>query len=57
MQTKTQALKRLKANYKQLTTQQYKTLKGQILAGDTVGALKGLEKILNNRRTRKWPIN
>lgn len=29
-----------------LTNQQYKTLKGQILAGDSDGALKGLRKLL-----------
>ena len=31
---------------KKLTKQQYKTLKGQILAGDSGGAMKGLQKIL-----------
>ena len=29
-----------------LTKQQYKTLKGQILAGDSDGAMRGLQKIL-----------
>lgn len=29
-----------------LTPQQYRTLKGQVLAGDTGGALKGIEKML-----------
>lgn len=29
-----------------LTKQQYKTLRGQILAGDHIGALRGLKKIL-----------
>ena len=29
-----------------LTKQQYKTLKGQIIAGDSDGAMKGLRKIL-----------
>lgn len=29
-----------------LTKQQYKTLKGQIIAGDIDGAMKGLRKIL-----------
>ncbi len=34
-------------NYKRrLTRQQYKTLKGQILAGDPDGAIKGLKRIL-----------
>ncbi len=31
---------------KKLTKQQYKTLKGQIVAGDIDGAMKGLRKIL-----------
>ena len=29
-----------------LTKQQYRTLKGQILAGDIDGAMRGLQKIL-----------
>ena len=34
-------------NYKRrLSRQQYKTLKGQILAGDPDGALKGLQRLL-----------
>ncbi len=28
-----------------LTAQQFKTLKGQVLAGDAAGAIKGLEKL------------
>lgn len=35
----------LKASRSILTKQQYKTLKGQILAGDSAGAMKGLEKL------------
>lgn len=35
----------LKACRSILTKQQYKTLKGQILAGDSAGAMKGLEKL------------
>ena len=31
-----------------LTKQQYRTLKGQILAGDTDGAMKGLRKIIGS---------
>lgn len=34
---------------KQLTKQQYKTLKGQILAGDSDGALRGLQKIIERK--------
>lgn len=40
------AIRRLKAHRTHLTFQQYKTIKGQILAGDVVGAMKGLDKIL-----------
>ena len=40
------ALKVLKGSKARLTKQQYKTLRGQILAGDDVGAMKGLAKIL-----------
>ena len=40
------ALIRLKAIRHRLTAQQYKTLRGQILAGDAEGAMKGLKKIL-----------
>lgn len=34
---------------KQLTKQQYKTFKGQILSGDTKGFVKGLYKVLYRR--------
>jgi hypothetical protein len=40
------ALGRLLSHKPQLTRQQYKTLKGQILAGDADGAMRGLQKIL-----------
>lgn len=36
----------LKAYRPQLTHQQYKTLRGQVLAGDAIGAMKGLQRIL-----------
>jgi hypothetical protein len=36
----------LKACRDRLSKQQYKTLKGQILAGDSDGAMKGLRKLL-----------
>lgn len=39
------ALGRLLAAKPMLTRQQYKTLKGQILAGDADGAMRGLEKL------------
>ncbi len=43
---KTQAIILLKQNKKKLTRQQYKTLLGQIHAGDITGAEKGLRKLL-----------
>lgn len=45
-----QALLVLKARRARLTPQQYRTLRGQVLAGDDVGALKGLHKILRRGR-------
>ena len=40
------ALIRLKACCNDLTHQQYKTLRGQVFAGDSTGAMKGLQNIL-----------
>lgn len=40
------ALRILKKNRVLLTKQQYKTIRGQILAGDDAGAMKGLKKLL-----------
>lgn len=40
------AIRRLKKYRGVLTKQQYKTLKGQIIAGDKKGAMKGLNKLL-----------
>lgn len=39
-------MKQLNQNKNILTKQQYKTLKGQVVAGDVAGANKGLIKIL-----------
>lgn len=39
----------LKKNKSRLTRQQYCTVKGQILSGDTVGAAKGMKKLLSDR--------
>lgn len=39
----------LKDNRKHLTRQQYRTIKGQIIAGDTDGALKGLNRLLKKQ--------
>ena len=40
------ALVRLKGARSHLTAQQYRTLRGQVLAGDPDGAMKGLRKLL-----------
>lgn len=40
------ALIQIKGARHRLTTQQYRTLKGQVLAGDSEGAMKGLREIL-----------
>lgn len=51
--TNTGALILLDRARKCLTPQQYKTIRGQILAGDAEGALRGLEKIMERRRRRE----
>lgn len=43
------ALRKLKEFRHCLTRQQLKTLRGQVLAGDAVGAMKGLCRILANQ--------
>lgn len=43
----------LKAYRPRLTRQQYQTLRGQVLAGDSVGAMKGLKRIL----AKKSPVS
>lgn len=45
--TKQLLLKQLKYHRSRLSQQQYKTLKGQVLSGDILGAQKGLMKLLN----------
>lgn len=37
----------LKAYHHKLSRQQFKTIKGQIIAGDPDGAYKGLRRIIN----------
>lgn len=46
------ALRIIQRSRKALTEQQYRTLKGQCLAGDYPAALKGLEKIIRRRATK-----
>lgn len=48
-----EAIKLLNKNKGRLTKQQYKTLKGQCLAGDVEGALKGFYKILRRAEQNK----
>ena len=48
-----EALFKLKSYRGRLTPQQYKTLRGQILAGDDKGTLKGLKKVLRNDKETK----
>lgn len=43
------ALIQLKATKDRLSPQQYRTLRGQVLAGDPDGAMKGLRRILQRR--------
>ncbi len=43
----------LRMSRKKLTRQQYKTLCGQINAGDIGGAMKGLEKLLKRQINEK----
>ena len=40
------SLKKLKSNKQYLTKQQFKTIKGQMLAGDIQGGLRGMNRIL-----------
>ena len=40
------ALIRIKGARHHLTNQQYRTLRGQVLAGDPDGAMRGLRKLL-----------
>lgn len=36
-----------------LTKQQYRTIKGQIIAGDILGAEKGLKKLIEKKKVNK----
>lgn len=46
---KVKAFHLLRLSRKKLNRQQYKTLCGQINAGDAAGAMKGLEKLLKRQ--------
>ena len=43
------AMTLLKTHRLNLTQQQYRTLKGQILSGNTDGAMKGLQKLIRKK--------
>jgi len=45
----TEFMKTLKSSRKNLTAQQYKTIKGQALKGNVSDARKGLQKVLKRR--------
>lgn len=51
------ALIRLKNNRHLLTERQYRTLRGQVLAGDTDGAMKGMHKLIARRTGRPVPAD
>ena len=44
------ALKAIKAQRSRLSSQQMRTLKGQVLAGDVSGAMKGLKALTEGQR-------
>ena len=46
------AMAQLNVMRHRLTKQQYKTLRGQILAGDSTGAMRGLVTILQREKRR-----
>lgn len=47
------ALYQLNLCKRALTQQQYKTLRGQILAGEAEAAFRGLDKIMKRRRAHR----
>ncbi len=51
-QVDVQAIIRLKAARHKLTALQYRTLRGQVFAGDSLGAMRGLRKILNRKEAK-----
>lgn len=44
------ALSYLKMKKPELTVQQYRTIKGQILAGDEDGAIRGIDRVVEQNR-------
>lgn len=44
------AVIRLRSCKPRLTRQQYRTLRGQVFAGDSTGAMKGLDRLLARQK-------
>lgn len=44
-------LKEIKKYRKTISTQQMRTLRGQVLAGDIAGAMRGLDKLIGRAAT------
>ena len=44
------AVIRLRSCKPRLTRQQYRTLRGQVFAGDSTGAMKGLDRLLARKK-------
>lgn len=47
------ALSYLKKKKPELTVQQYRTIKGQILAGDEDGAIHGIDRVVERKRRER----
>lgn len=47
------AMMALKQGRKYMTRQQIRTIKGQILSGNIIGAMKGMDTILKRRASHK----
>lgn len=45
-----EAMAYLKKKKRWLTVQQYRTIKGQILAGDEAGAIRGIDRVIEKNR-------
>lgn len=43
----------IRAQRKNMTEQEYRTLKGQCLHGDLIGAMRGLKKILDRKANKE----
>ena len=50
------ALAYLKKKKLELTVQQYRTIKGQIIAGDEDGAIRGIDRVVEGQRPKDREI-